>query len=78
MGFFGSKGISIKTYVCPKCGKKYEDPEQGHFPGKPCKECTELMRILNAYERRLPAEKSPNKAKKISREIAKLRKRLRM
>ncbi len=44
------------TYKCPKCGKKYEDSARGHFPGKLCKECTQLMMKLSQFERQLLAE----------------------
>ncbi len=48
--------IEIEKYRCPKCGKEYEDSVRGHFPGKPCKECTQLMMKVNQLERQLIAE----------------------
>jgi len=48
--------FEIEKYKCPKCKKEYEDSARGHFPGKPCKECTELMMKLNRIERQLIAE----------------------
>jgi hypothetical protein len=48
--------IPIRTYKCPRCGKTYEDSGRGHFSGKLCKECTELIMKINQMERRLLAE----------------------
>jgi len=48
--------FEIQKYKCPKCGNEYEDSSRSHFPGKPCKECTELIMKLTRLERRLIAE----------------------
>lgn len=43
-------------YKCPKCGREYEDSERGHFPGKPCRYCTEIWAKLGKYQRELLAQ----------------------
>ena len=48
--------IEIGKYKCPKCGKEYEDSARGHFPGKPCRECTQLYIRIGELERKLIAE----------------------
>jgi NAD-dependent SIR2 family protein deacetylase len=48
--------IRLAYFECPKCHKKYEDSERGHFPGKPCRECGERIVKTIALERRLLAE----------------------
>lgn len=48
--------FEIGKYKCPKCGKEYEDSARGHFSGKPCKECTQLMMKLTQLERQLIAK----------------------
>ena len=63
--------IEIGKYRCPKCGKEYEDSARGHFPGKPCKECTQLMMKLTQLERQLIAEEFSieQEDEKIARQI---------
>ena len=61
----------IKKYKCPHCGKMYEDSARSNFPGKPCKECHELMIKLTQIERRLIAEEFSleQEDEKIARQI---------
>jgi transposase-like protein len=61
----------IKKYKCPHCGKMYEDSVRSNFPGKPCKECRELMIKLSQIERRLIAEEFSleQEDEKIARQI---------
>ena len=42
-------------YTCPHCNNEYEDLERSHFPGKPCKKCTQLMIAMGELQRRLLA-----------------------
>jgi hypothetical protein len=66
--------IEIEKFRCPKCGKEFEDSVRGHFPGKPCKECTNKIikiRNLNRIEKQLLAQEffAEQEDEKIVRQI---------
>lgn len=63
--------IQINKYKCPRCGKEYEDSERGHFPGKPCKECTQRLFRVRDLERQLLAQEfsTEQEDEKIVRQI---------
>lgn len=45
--------IEITHFTCPRCDKSFEDSVRGHFPGKYCKNCTEIIRAANRLEAQL-------------------------
>jgi DNA-directed RNA polymerase subunit RPC12/RpoP len=63
--------IEIEKFRCPKCKKEFEDTVRGHFPGKPCKECTNKIISINHAERQLIAQEfsAEQEDEKIVRQI---------
>ena len=83
MSIFNRK-IEIKEVKCPACGEMFKASERQIFipkkgdRGLMCKGCTKLMRKLNEYRSKLPNETKPGKIKKLSKEIKRLEKRLKL
>ncbi len=63
--------VETKRYICPKCGKEYEDFVGKHFVGKPCKQCSELLMKMLQLEKQLLAEEFSveQEDEKIARQI---------